>query len=423
MKKATLFLAALFIATNIFCQNTTWPAWRGSNSDGVAPSGNPPTSWSETSNVKWVVDLPGKGHSTPVIWGNTIFVTSAADGEKQTPSSQVNSPLQFVIMAFDKNSGKELWKKVLAEEKPAEGSTHNDNSWASNSPVTDGQHVYAYFGSRGLYCLDMQGNLVWSRNFGQMETRFNFGEGSSPALYKDKIAVQWDDQADSKIIVVDANTGKDVWVKKRDEPTSWTSPIIVEYAGKAQLITAGTNKIISYDLSNGDIIWQANGLTENVIPHPAYGDGAVYLLSGYRGNSVVAVDLSKAKGNIEGTDAIMWKLSKNAPYVPSPALYDGKLYYLFGNTGKLTCADAKTGEIYYEGQDLPNMGSAYPSPVVAAGNIYFLGSTGTCHVVKSGTNFQITSTNKLDDNFSASPVVSGNAIFLRGFNKLYCISR
>ena len=366
--------------------------------------------------------MPGKGHSTPVIWGNTIFVTSAADRE-QTPSSQVNSPLQFVIMAFDKNSGKELWKKVLAEEKPAEGSTHNDNSWASNSPVTDGKHVYAYFGSRGLYCLDMQGNLVWSRNFGQMETRMNFGEGSSPALYKDKIAVQWDDQADSKIIVVDANTGKDVWVKKRDEPTSWTSPIIVEYAGKAQLITAGTNKVISYDLSNGDIIWQANGLTENVIPHPAYGDGAVYLLSGYRGNSVVAVDLSKAKGNIDGTDAIMWKLSKNAPYVPSPALYDGKLYYLFGNAGKLTCADAKTGEIYYEGQNLPDMGSAYPSPVVAAGNIYFLGSTGTCHVVKSGTNFQITSTNKLDDNFSASPVVSGNAIFLRGFNKLYCISR
>ena len=164
-------------------------------------------------------------------------------------------------------------------------------------------------------------------------------------------------------------------------------------------------------------------MTENVIPHPIYNNGVVFLLSGYRGNSVMAVDLSKAKGNIDGTDAVIWKLSKNAPYVPSPTLYDGKLYFLFGNTGKLTCVDAKTGEIYYEGQNLPDMGSAYPSPVVAAGNIYFLGSTGTCHVVKPGTSFQITSTNKLNDNFSASPVVSGNAIFLRGFDKLYCISQ
>jgi len=259
MKKATLILAALLITTSIFCQNTNWPAWRGPNNDGVAPSGNPPTSWSETNNVKWKVDLPGKGHSTPIVWGNTIFVTSAVDGEKQTTSNEPGSVLQFVVLAYDKNSGRELWKKVLIEEKPADGTSHVDGSWASNSPVTDGKYIYAYFGSRGLYCLDMQGNQIWSRDFGQMRKKMNFGEGSSPALYKDRIAIQWDDEADSKIIVLDANTGKDVWVKKREELTTWTTPIIVEYAGKTQLIASATKKVTSYDLSNGEIIWQASG--------------------------------------------------------------------------------------------------------------------------------------------------------------------
>ncbi len=422
MKRATLLLATLLLATNSFCQGTNWPSWRGPGNNGVAPSGNPPTTWSETNNVKWKVDLPGKGHSTPIIWENVIYVTSAVDGDKQTVSNEPGSVLQFVIIAYDKNSGMELWKKVLAEEKPADETSHVDGSWASNSPVTNGKYVYAYFGSRGLFCMDMQGNLIWSRDFGQMQKKRSFGEGSSPALYNDRIVIQWDDEVDSKIIVLDANTGKDVWVKKHDEATSWTSPIVVDFEGKTQLIVSATKKVISYDLANGDIIWRTGGMTESVVPQPLYSNGVVYLLSGYRGNSVMAVNLSRAKGDIDGTDAIMWKLSKNAPYVPSPTLYDGKLYFLFGNSGRLSCVDATTGSIYYEGQNLPNMGSAYPSPIVAGGNIYFLGSTGTCHIVKPGENFQIISTNKLDDSFHASPVASGNSIFLRGFDNLYCIS-
>jgi len=433
MGKATFIFAALLLTTNLFSQTTNWPTWRGPLSTGAATTGNPPTEWSETKNVKWKVDLPGKGHSTPLVWGDVIYVTAAvetdrkpaqtvkSDGSMMAPASARNI-YEFVIIAYNKNNGTQLWRKVLAEEQPADN-THVDGSWASNSSVTDGKNIYVYFGSRGLHCIDMQGNLKWSRDFGQLQMKMSFGEGSSPALYKDRIAVQWDDEVDSKIIVLDANTGKDVWVKKREEVSTWSTPLIVEFNGKAQVITSGTSKIRSYDLATGEVVWETPGMTENPTPSPLYANGIAYLLSGYRGNSIMAIDLSKAQGNIENNGAIIWKLTKNAPYVPSPAYINGKLYYLFGNNGKLSCVDAKTGKIFYEGQDLPGIGSAYPSPTIAGGNIYFIGSTGTGFVVREGENFEIISVNELNDSFSASPVVSGNAVYFRGFTKLYCISQ
>lgn len=440
MKRLTILLIGLFFAASSFSQNQVtdydqnWPEWRGPYLTGEFPNGNPPTEWSETQNIKWKVNIKGTGHSTPVAWGNKLFVASAFDtGEKpgQTSSGQgggsgmsssaAQTIYEFILTAYNREDGSVLWQKTLAEEVPLEG-THPDGSWASNSPITDGEHVYAYFGSRGIHCLDMDGNLIWSRDFGQMEKKMSFGEGSSPALYNNRIAIVWDHEGQSVIYVLDKNTGEDVWQANRDEGTSWSTPIIVDYNGQAQIITAATNKVRSYDLETGEIIWQTSGLTANAIPHPMYKDGVVYVMTGYQGFSVMAIDLAKAKGDIGGSDAIIWSYNRNTPYTPSPLMVDGKLYYYRSNNGSLSCVNAKDGTIYYEGAELADFGNAYPSPVAANGNLFLIGGSGNSYVAKQGENFEIISQNVLNDNFTASPVIVGNDLYLKGSNYLYCIS-
>ncbi len=234
-----------------------WPQWRGPTDNGVALDNDPPVEWSETKNVRWKIDIPGKGSSTPIIWGDRLFVSTAIpvgaeSGEsKPQENAQANGQPsgqqkgrgrgprgiqpdrvhQFVLFAINRPDGKVLWQKTLREEKPHQG-THMTGTWASNSAVTDGKHIYAYFGSRGLYCLDMDGNLIWERDFGDMEKRMSFGEGSSPVLHDDKIFVLWDHQGPSYLYAIDKMTGKDVWKVERDEITTWTTPLVVEHGGK-----------------------------------------------------------------------------------------------------------------------------------------------------------------------------------------------
>ncbi len=412
-----------------------WPQWRGPLDNGVSPNGNFPSEWSETKNIKWKIAIPGKGHSTPIIWGNRIYLTTAVETEKEgqpeepaggtaqgrgMPSSRTNKIHKFVVMALDRNDGKILWQTTVKEEWPQEG-THQFGSWASNSPLTDGEHIYAYFGSRGLYCLDMEGHVKWDRDFGQLKKRMNFGEGSSPALYGDKIVVTWDHEGQSFIIALDKKTGKDIWKVDRDEGTSWASPLIVENNGKPQVITSATALIRSYDLATGDLIWECAGMTMNAIPMPVEAKGVVYLMSGYRGNALLAIRLSEAKGNITGTDAIIWKFDQDTPYAPSPLLFEDSLYFLKSNNGILSCFDAKTGKAFYSNQRLEGMGNIFASPIVASNKIIILGQNGMAFVIKHGPNFDILAKNQLDDNFNASPVVVGNQLFLRGYKNLYCI--
>ncbi len=440
MNRLMSLLLGLLISLSGFSQSNisefekNWPTWRGPYLTGVAPVGNPPISWSETENLKWKAEIPGAGHSTPIVWGNQIFVTSSVETDRKPNQAGANadggsgmSPMQaknlheFVIISYDREDGAILWQKSLIEEMPQDR-THEDGSWSSNSPITDGEHVYAYFGSRGLYCLDLQGNLKWSRNFGQMEKRMSFGEGSSPAIYNDKIVILWDHEGQSALFVLDKNTGEDIWNVNRDEMTSWSTPLIVEYGGKTQIITSASNKVRSYDLETGDIIWETSGLTGNVIPQPMVEDDIVYVMSGYRGYSVMAIQLSKASGDITDTDAILWSYNRNTPYVPSPALAGGKLYFLKDNRGSLSCLDSKDGTIYYEGAALDDVGNAYPSPVAVADRLYVIGGSGVSYTVKQGEKFEILSKNVLDDNIFASPVIVGDDLYLRGFNYLYCIA-
>jgi outer membrane protein assembly factor BamB len=414
-----IFVNPVFSQT-IVDYESNWPNWRGPLANGVAPKGNPPVSWSESINIKWRTAIRGKGFSTPIVWDKYVFVTTAI--QKGGVAGSATIPYIFNVVALNRNDGKILWEKTVADEE-VQDRIHQTASHVSNSPVTDGKFLYAYFGSRGLYCLDFKGNILWKKDFGQMQKRNNFGEGSSPALYGNKIVVQWDHEGQSEIFCVDKNTGKDLWKKERDEPSSWSTPLIVKYNGKVQVITTASNKVRSYDLENGDLIWECSGLTGNVIPDAVFGDGILYVMSGYSGNALLAIRMADARGDISGTNAIVWSANVNTPYVPSPLLINKRLYFLRQNSGALSCLDAATGKAYYAIKMLTNLGVVYNSPVYADGRIYQLGGTGLTYTLKDGPELEIISANKLDDSFAASPAIAGDEIFLRGLKYVYCIAR
>ncbi len=396
-----------------------WPQWRGPHATGVAPFGNPPVEWAEDKNVQWKIEIPGKGSSSPIVWRERIFVTTAIPTGRITDAMESQ---KFALLAIDRRTGKVLWQRALREELPHEG-THATGSWASHSPVTDGTYVYAYFGSRGLYCLDMQGNLIWEKDLGKMTIKLGFGEASSPFLYADTLILNWDHEGQSFTTALDKKTGKELWKVNREEITSWTTPLVVEYGEKPQVITSATHRVRSYELATGRLIWESEGMTLNSIPSPVAADGMVFVTSGFRGNALLAIRLDGAQGNITNSEKIAWSLDQDTPYVPSPLLYDGTLYFLKSNSPLLSCFQAATGREYYRGQRLEGISNIYASPVGAAGRVYITGREGTTVVVQQGPTYKVLAVNKLGDGFDASPAVVDNEIYLRGTRYLYRISK
>lgn len=420
-----------------FAQSGTpgyWPQWRGPLSTGAALKGNPPVHFGESQNLKWKREIPGKGHSTPVIWGNYIIVTTAVATSEKAPVDsaalkRTASPMpvnrtefihEFKVILIDRSDGHITLEKTVARIKPEEG-THEFGSWASNSPCTDGEHIYAYFGSRGIFCLDFKGNIIWQKDLGQMDKKMNFGEGDSPCLYKERIFIQWDHEGESFIAALDKKTGNEAWRVKRDEKTSWATPLAEEMNGKPQVITVATSQVRSYDYETGELIWTSTGMTQNAIPCPVYADGILYVMSGFRGNALQAIDLAAAKGDITNSGAILWTYNKDTPYTPSPLLMDGKLYFLRSNNGFLTCLDARTGQVFYASQKLEGISQLFSSPVGVNDRIYIV-SRNMALVIKAGPAFELLASNPLDDDFIASPVIVDDELFLRGFHYLYCFT-
>jgi outer membrane protein assembly factor BamB len=410
-----------------------WPQWRGPLSTGAAVKGNPPVEFSETKNLKWKTPIPGKGHATPIVWGDKIIVQTAVSTNEKAPQasegagegsrmapSQTDKIHEFFVLMVDRNSGKIIWETMITREWPQEN-THDLGSWASNSPCTDGEHIYAYFGSRGLYCLDYEGNILWEKDFGQMEKHMSFGEGSSPYIYGNKVFVQWDHEGDSYLYALDKSTGNIDWQVERNLNTSWSTPLVVEVNGNPQVITAATDNITAYDFATGDVLWTSSGMTRNVIPNPMYSDGILYVMSGFRGSAMQAIDISKAKGDISNSDAILWTYNENTPYTPQPVLMNDKLYFLRVNNGFLSCIDAKTGEPYYTTENLSEISTLYSSPTGVDNRLY-IAAEDVVMVISGGETFEVLAINKVDDNFHASPVIVGNDLILRGFNSLYCFS-
>lgn len=438
-------LAAAFLAAGTRADTPPeadkyWAQWRGPLASGVAPHGDPPAEWSESKNVRWKIEIPGDGLASPIVWGDRVYVLTTLKTEKtveaktekeEEPRDQrrgrrakPTNVYQFAVLALDRKTGKTVWQRVVHEQVPLVA-VHQDSTNASASPVTDGERVYAFFGSYGLYCLDADGKVLWEKDLGDMRTTNDFGEGSSPVLYGDTLVVKWDHEGEDFLAAFDKKTGQEKWRVKRDEPTTWFTPLIVEINGRPQIITSGTKQVAGYDLADGKLLWRGKGLTANVIPSPVYGDGIAYLISGFRGNMAKAVRLSAAADDIDqnGAKAIVWTYDKNTPYVPSPLLYGDLLYFLDNNKGILTCLNAKTGEKHYGPQRLEGVKGVYASLVGAAQRVYIADRDGQTTVLKNGPQFEVLATNKLDDNFDASPAIAGNEIFLRGRKHLYCIAK
>lgn len=398
-------------------RNYQWPQWRGPSADGVAPHANPPLTWSETENVKWKIEIPGAGSSTPIIWDDKLFLLTAIQTDRKdeslpAPEDQPerqfgivfpNQFHEFVVLCLNRNTGDEIWRKVVHEEVPHEGH-HPDNDYASASPVTDGRHLYVSFGSRGVYCLDLDGNVKWERDLGQLDTRRSFGEGSSPALYGDTLVTVWDHEGQSFIEALDATTGDTRWKQERDEPSAWATPYVIERDGRAQVVTNASNAVRSYDLTTGELLWQCAGQVGNVTPCPVATEKLVFCMSGFRGSALFALPLDQT-GDLTGTEKIAWSKDRGTPYIPSPLLWDDRLYFTQGNEGILTCLDASTGETVIDRTRLPGISKIYASPVGAAGRIYLTSRDGQTLVIRHGTEFEELASNKLDDyEFDASPV-------------------
>jgi outer membrane protein assembly factor BamB len=409
-----------------------WPQWRGPLGTGEAPFATPPLEWGEGKNIRWKVDVPGRGKSTPVVWGDLVFLTTAAPSSKPpAPGASsagsshpavrtVDTAVEFVVLAYSRRDGRLQWRRTVREELPHEG-THQDGTYASGSVLTDGARVYAFFGSRGLYALDLQGKPVWEKDLGRMQTRNSFGEGASPALHGETLVVNWDHEGSDFIVGLDSRTGREKWRRERDEPTTWATPHVVVHDGKAQVVVNGRNRVVSYDVATGEPVWQAPGLTENVIPSAVSGDGMVFAMSGFRGNMAHAIDLGSARGDLTAAPGLAWSYNRDTPYVPSPLLYRGGLYFLKSNSGVLTQLDPRTGAVRYS-QRLDGAPNVYASPVAADGRVYVLGREGTTVVLAAGAEAKVLATNVLDDSTDASLALVESEIYLRGARHLYRIS-
>lgn len=413
-------------------RGANWHQWRGPDATGVAPQADPPVEWDATRNLKWKATIPGQGKASPIVWGDRVFVATAvntgtvvetAAKPEDQPQRQFgikfpNTLYRYVVQCLDRNTGKLLWEKIAVEALPHEGH-HGDNSFASASPTTDGQFVYVSFGSRGVCCYDLDGQLQWQHKLNDVSTRLSFGEASSPVIHGDTLLLVRDNETDSRILALDARTGDTRWEKKRDESSAWATPLATEFRGRTQVITNASKRVRSYDLKTGDVIWECGGQAGNVTPCPVRLEDRVICMSGYRGSMAMSLPLS-AMGDITDGQEIVWKFSKDTPYVPSPLLYGDLLYFNKLNNGVLTVLDAKTGRPALEATRLPGISNIYASPVAAAGRVYFTARDGTTVVLKHGPQLEVLATNKIDDLIDASPAVVGKQFFLRGLKELYC---
>ena len=496
MNRLRLVPTFLFIGFAVSLPAANWDRWRGLDNSGMA-SGEAPLRWSSTEHIKWAADIPGRSSSTPIVWGDRLFLTTAipveTPGESvaETPAPETRSRRQgrpaggepapltrgmrtrirelsggkdlselsrderreimrqvrrdargprdqrgpevgqrgaeiaehrFVVMALDRNTGEVIWERAPIVTRPHEGFHRRYGSFASSSPVTDGNLVFACFGSRGIYAYDMDGNLVWKKDYGiKLRMANAFGEGRSPTLHGDTLLLVHDHQGDSFISALDKRTGEELWRRSRDERSAWSQPLVLEHDGQTQAIVAASGKIRSYDLESGEVIWECAGLGSNAIPAIVRAGDVVYAMSGHRDPNLLAIRLG-GKGDITDSDFVLWTNQRGNSYSASPVIDQGILYFVT-DRGLMSALDAKTGKPHYQQRRLPGTYSLKASPIGAGGRLYIATEQGDVVVVGMGPEFEVLATNTIEEEFfMASPVVVDGEMFLRGRNRLYAIS-
>ena len=409
-----------------------WGQWRGPLGTGEAPHADPPLVWSEREHVRWKVAIPGKGHGAPLVFGERVYLTAAVPAEAlaepipdTSPGGHDNAPIThqqvWVVLALERASGALAWQTEVCHALPHQGA-HVTASFASSSPATDGERLYTSFGSRGVYALDAaEGRTLWRADLGQMDVKHGHGEGSSPALFGDTLVVNWDHEGPSFVAALDTATGEERWRVARDEETSWASPIVIEHEGVPQAIVSGTRRIRSYRLSDGALLWECGGLSQNVVASPVAAGGLVFAGSSYEIRRLLAIRLG-GSGDLTGGERVVWSRTEGTPYVPSPLLYGDALYVVRHYQNVLTRLEAATGAESPGALRLAGLHDIYASPLAAAGRIYVTDLSGTTAVLSHAAEPRVLATNHLDDSFAASPAAAGDALFLRGEHFLYCLA-
>lgn len=442
---ARLLFAFLCLACSLPClaqssPSGNWPQWRGPQGAGISNEKNLPDQWSADKNIRWKTPLPGRGHSSPVVWENKIFLTADLEGDVVPGAKAVqhvrkgevwvhpdsvsgNRKHTLKMLCLDRDSGKILWEQV-AYEGTVLDDRHRKNTYASGTPVTDGKFVYAFFEAEGLYCYDFAGKLIWKTNVGKI-SKVGMGPGTSPVLYENLIILQCDLEdggpALSFISAVDKRTGKEVWRVKRDHRKTHATPLIVRNGTHAELIANGWETVVAYDPATGKELWHCDGVRGWGIPSPVANSEMVFVSAGYPGKRAMGIKLG-ATGDLTGTPNLVWSYDKGTAYVTSPILY-GEYLYLVSDKGILTCIDAKTGTIKYEGGRVPIPASFSASAVAFDGKLFLTSEDGDTFVIKAGPKHEVLGTNSLNEPVLASPAIAAGKIFIRGEKNLYCIGK
>jgi outer membrane protein assembly factor BamB len=440
--RALLLLISVAGGFGAFAQSrssaSNWPQWRGPEGLGVSEEKNLPTEWGADKNVLWKTAIPGRGHSSPIVWGNRIFLTTCVEGEVVPgakavhhvrkgetwvhPDSVAGDRKQTLkVLCLDRNSGNILWERT-AYEGVVYDDRHRKNTYASSTPVTDGKFLYAFFEAEGLYCYDFAGKLIWKISLGKF-AKMGMGPGTSPALYKHLLFLQCDQEDGgpdvSFLAAVDKRTGKEVWRVKRNHRKTHATPLIAHIGNRVELIASGAESIVSYDPSTGKELWRADGVKGHAIPSAVAGRDMVVVSAGYPSKRAIGIKLG-GSGNLAGTPNVVWTYDKGTAYVTSPILY-GDYVYLVSDKGILTCIEAATGEIKYEGGRVPMPTSFSASAVAFDGKIFLTSEDGDTFVIKAGPAHEVIGTNSVGEMVLASPAISQGRIFIRGDKHLYCI--
>jgi outer membrane protein assembly factor BamB len=435
-----LVAVILLIASFSFAYGENWPSWRGPGGLGISAEKGIPAKWDLSKNIKWKIEVPGLGHSSPIVWGDKIFITTAVNSNPEEANWQKGFPMvnrkldsgdvSWKVLCFDKGTGKLLWAQTAITRKPVNG-RHIKNSYASQSPVTDGTYVFAFFGDQGMYCYDFQGKLIWSSDLGSFTMRNSWGMGSSPVLYKNYV-IQTCDQETGKsfIVALDKKTGKIAWKTERDELSSWSTPYVYDQGARPELVVNATKAIRSYDPETGKLLWECRGpATSITTPTPTFMNGFFIVSSGFLMDPVrpitafrpgAAGDITLKEGETRSA-AIAWRQQVAAPYIPTPLAYDGRIYVLL-DQGFIACYDANTGKESYGKTRIDISATGFSaSPVAMDGKIFCSSEDGDVFVIKAGDQFELLAKNSLGEGIMASPAVSNGNMFIRTIGHLYCI--